>query len=466
MQKIFYKPKDFWFGDCMPFYKDGTFYLFHQRDTRNPKPLTDPFGWSLVTTTDFVKFEEYGEVIHRGGNDDIDQYIYAGSIVEGINEYLALYTGHNRKAKLDGKTSEVLMIASSKDLIHWKKDGEAAKLVPQEGYDKNDWRDPFAIFDQDHGKYVLILGARKPASKKKPTGRLVYFESEDLKDWNFKGDYWANNEFNMIEMPDIFEIDGTWYLLFSEYCEDKKTKYRVGAGLFSDWKSPVDEAFDGKAYYAARTVGTNETGRFLTGWVATKEGENDQNNWDWGGALVPHQIIQKTDKTLGVKLPEKIIENFKEITPFSSFKLEKEFGKKERVIVPKIEDYFLFETTLTITSLTKEFALKLFVDSDTQEGYEFRISLINNQLTFGKTPNYPWPQMFDKGLQRPLFLEIGKEYELKLIVDDTIAVLYIDNVALSTRMYDKVGTALSMTVTEGAIKVDKLDYSINYECGF
>ncbi|BDP74069.1 hypothetical protein EfmAA96_18540 [Enterococcus faecium] len=151
---------------------------------------------------------------------------------------------------------------------------------------------------EDHGKYVLILGARKPASKKKPTGRLVYFESEDLKDWNFKGDYWANNEFNMIEMPDIFEIDGTWYLLFSEYCEDKKTKYRVGAGLFSDWKSPVDEAFDGKAYYAARTVGTNETGRFLTGWVATKEGENDQNNWDWGGALVPHQIIQKTDKTL------------------------------------------------------------------------------------------------------------------------------------------------------------------------
>ncbi|HAZ9438112.1 TPA: glycoside hydrolase family 32, partial [Enterococcus faecium] len=114
MQKIFYKPKDFWFGDCMPFYKDGTFYLFHQRDTRNPKPLTDPFGWSLVTTTDFVKFEEYGEVIHRGGNDDIDQYIYAGSIVQGINEYLALYTGHNRKAKLDGKTSEVLMIASSK----------------------------------------------------------------------------------------------------------------------------------------------------------------------------------------------------------------------------------------------------------------------------------------------------------------------------------------------------------------
>lgn len=33
-------------------------------------------------------------------------------------------------------------------------------------------------------------------------------------------------------------------------------------------------------------------------------------------------------------------------------------------------------------------------------------------------------------------------------------------------MYDKVGTALSMTVTEGVIKLDEIDYSINYECGF
>ena len=154
------------------------------------------------------------------------------------------------------------------------------------------------------------------------------------------------------------------HLLFSEYCEDKKTKYRIGSGLFSEWESPIDEAFDGKAYYAARTVGTNETGRFLTGWVATKEDENDQNIWDWGGALVPHQIIQKEDKTLGVKLPENIIKNFKETIPFSSFELEKQFGKKERVIVPEIKDYFLFETTLTIASKTKEFALKLFTDRD------------------------------------------------------------------------------------------------------
>ena len=86
--------------------------------------------------------------------------------------------------------------------------------------------------------------------------------------------------------------------------EDKKTKYRVGAGLFSDWKSPVDEAFDGKAYYAARTVGTNETGRFLTGWVATKEGRTIKIT-GIGAVHCSTSNYSKTDKTLGVKLPEK-----------------------------------------------------------------------------------------------------------------------------------------------------------------
>lgn len=466
MQKIFYQPDGFWFGDCMPFYKEGIYYLFHQRDTRNPKPLTDPFGWSLVTTRDFVRFEDFGEVIPRGDNKDADQYIYAGSITQGIGEQLALYTGHNRQAKLEGRTSEVLMIASSQDLIHWEKDGEASKLIPQDGYDKNDWRDPFVIFDDDSQKYVLVLGARKPASKKKPTGRLVYFESKDLKDWEFKGDYWAPNEFNMIEMPDIFEIDDTWYLLFSEYCEDKKTKYRIGSGLFTNWKSPLDEAFDGKAYYAARTVGENETGRFLTGWVATKEQDSDLNIWDWGGALVPHQIIQNDDKTLGVKLPQTIIDHFEKSEIFDGFKLENEFGKSEQFIVSDSEDYFLFETRIVSQANTKEFAIKLFTDLETQEGYEYKISMVNNELSFGKTPNYPWPQFFDKGLQRPLSIEPEKEIQVKLIVDDSIAVLYINNVALSTRMYDKPGTAISLTVTEGAITVSESKYSTGYDSGF
>lgn len=450
----------------MPFYKDGVYYLFHQRDTRKPKPLTDPFGWSLVTTKDFVYFEDFGEVIKKGEKDSIDQYIYAGSVFQGKKELVALYTGHNRRAKLAGETSEMLMQASSLDGIHWEKEGGASKLVPQKGYDKNDWRDPFVIFDQEKQKYILVLGARLPAGKKKPTGRLVYFESDDLSNWIFKGDFWKPEEFNMIEMPEIFSIRDDWYLIFSEYSEDKKTKYRIGDSLYGHWRSPKDEAFDGKAYYAARTVGTNETGRFLMGWVATKENDNDLNIYDWGGALVPHEILQRKDKSLGVCLPQTIVNHFEENQVLNNIEIQNKYAKEEVFILPSIDDYFLLETKICILEDTKEFSIKLFVDAETQEGYEFTISLHNSSLTFGKTPNYPWPQFFDKGLERPLNLEKGKYYDVQLIVDDTIAILYINNTALSTRMYNKAGKTLSFTVTEGAISTSEIKYSTSYQAGF
>ena len=51
--KIYYQHPNTWFGDCMPFGKDDTFYLFHQRDTRVPCPFGEPFGWDLATTKDF-----------------------------------------------------------------------------------------------------------------------------------------------------------------------------------------------------------------------------------------------------------------------------------------------------------------------------------------------------------------------------------------------------------------------------
>lgn len=91
--------------------KDGTFYLYHQRDTRDPAPLAEgqPFGWSLATTQDFVTYQEHGTAIPRGGEDDQDQFIYAGTVYEAKGEVRAFYTGFNRNYLREGKTSQVLM---------------------------------------------------------------------------------------------------------------------------------------------------------------------------------------------------------------------------------------------------------------------------------------------------------------------------------------------------------------------
>ena len=50
--KLYYQFPGTWFGDCMPFGKGDEFFLFRQRDNRNPEPFGEPFGWDLATTKD------------------------------------------------------------------------------------------------------------------------------------------------------------------------------------------------------------------------------------------------------------------------------------------------------------------------------------------------------------------------------------------------------------------------------
>ena len=212
MHKLYYQPEGYWFGDCMPFSKDGVFYVYHQRDTRNPAPFGEPFGWALATTTDFVNYKNFGESLKRGRDDEPDQFIYAGSVFEDKDGNLhAFYTGYNREFLKVGKVSQVLMHATSDDLVDWNKSEEKLKLVPPKGYSQYDFRDPYVIWDEENQEYFLILGARAEGDKRKQTGRLVTFTSKNLKDWNFQGDFWSPGIYTMFEMPEIFKIGEWWY---------------------------------------------------------------------------------------------------------------------------------------------------------------------------------------------------------------------------------------------------------------
>ena len=96
MFKLYYQPQCRWFGDCMPFGRGEKFYLYHQRDSRKPCPCGEPFGWHLSTTSDFVAYEDLGVAIPRGGDEEQDQYIFAGSVLEAQDgSFHAFYTGYN-----------------------------------------------------------------------------------------------------------------------------------------------------------------------------------------------------------------------------------------------------------------------------------------------------------------------------------------------------------------------------------
>ena len=455
MQKLFYQPKDHWFGDCMPFGRGGKFYVFHQRDTRNPKPLREgqPFGWSLAVTEDFVTYEDYGEVLKRGEYEAQDQYIYAGSVFEGEGRFHAFYTGFNREYESQGKPSQVLMHAVSENLIDWVKTKDEVRFSPQPGYDPNDWRDPFVFWNEEAQEYWLILGARKKNGRKEINGSNVYFTSKDLEDWEFQGDFWAPGIFTMHEMPDLFRIGEWWYLLNSEYSHRKKIVYRMSRSLKGPWMAPDDDGFDGRAYYAGRTF--EEGGkRILFGWVPTKEGDDDRNQFQWGGALLPHEVYQRKDGTLGVRPLESIWNAFGgEEDIRTQCRLKTVDSRAEMVLARDCGDLFRFEAEVILGEGTREFAVRLYENEETGEAYEYQFYVGENRMVFDKAPNCPWPQCMNMGLERPIRLEAGRSYRIQVIVDDTIGVLYVDGIALSVRMYRKPGGSLAVHVTDGELTV-------------
>lgn len=447
VHRLYYQPEGVWFGDCMPFFANGRFYLYHQRDTRKPGPFGEPFGWALATTTDFVIYEDRGESLERGADDAQDQFIFAGSVFEAEGTYYAMYTGYNRDYPEQGMASQVLMVATSDDLEHWTKT-ERKLVPPQPGYDPDDWRDPFVIWNEEAGEYLMILGSRK-AGEKVLTGSTVAFASTDLENWEFRGDFWAPGLYSMHEMPDLFRMGDFWYLLTTEYSDKSKTVYRMSTSLDGPWSVPVDDAFDGRAYYAARSASDGEH-RYLFGWVPTKAGDDDRAQFEWGGTLVVHEVLQRADGSLAVAPPEAVRGAFGAGEALGSFELAARDGIDEATMTDASGELFRLTATLSVGPGTRSVSLRLYEDVATGQAYEFLIAVGEQRLVFDRRPNYPWYQYDNRGLDRPLAIEPGRPVQVELIVDASIATVYIDGVALNARMNTRPGAAIVASVVDGA----------------
>ena len=458
--RIFYQHEPAAFGDCMPYYRDGLYYLYHQRDPFLDRPLTEPFGWSLATTRDFVEYKDHGEVIHGAGDDAQDQFIYAGSVYTGPDgRFHALYTGYNKYFDAQNKPSQVLMRAVSDDGVTWCKEGRF-EIAPQEGYDTDDWRDPVVVFDPDAQRWMLIVGGRLAGPKMRRTGRVVWFSSPDAENWTFEGDLYAPGKYTMQEMPDLFQLGERWYLVWTEYSDRSKTVYATGPTAVGPWTAPLDDAFDGRAYYAARTASDGER-RFLFGWVANKKDQKDAESFVWAGTLVVHEIAQRPDGTLGVIPPKETMESvMAQRVAVDGFALNAAAGREVRTLDTAVGTSFGMECQVSVEPGTRKFSVLFGGNSDVDEWYAFTIDLAEERLSFDRSPNFPWNRYDNKGLERPLphRMDLGS-ISVRLIVDETVAVIYVNDIALSARLYEPAGSAIGFDVVDGQIAVEALAVS-------
>jgi beta-fructofuranosidase len=227
----------------------------------------------------------------------------------------AFYCGHNAAFKKQNKPDQVMLLATSRDGVTWTKDKDF--ILTPEGDVRYRWpgafRDGFVFWNPEQKEYGMLVTATPVNAS---TGGLAYARSADLKTWKMGEPFPASGRFAGYECPDLFQWGDCWYLIFSTYWRNPgwTTRYMMAPSLQGPWTSPADDFFDGGTLYAAKSVSDGKR-RYLCGTLPRRDPDEKGISTDkaangWSGRLLIHELHQRADGTLGVRIPPQVEDSF------------------------------------------------------------------------------------------------------------------------------------------------------------
>jgi len=254
-----------------------------------------------------------------------------------------------------------------------------------------------------------------------------------------------------------------------------RTRYRVAESLKGPWLSYPVESFESTAFYAAKTI-SNEHRRLLLGWIASKEGEQDEGRWRWAGQMAaPREITAQPDGSLGVRCPEEVVEAFRKVTiqpgmPIQHEILTGSWSTTKGSLVGELEDgfaitklqrapddYFL-KTILRLNSIVTSAGFIIRASDKLTSGYVLALEPFSQKITF-QYWRHPGGFLEDPQpcVEQSLVIKTGQPIECRIIVEGTILEAFFDEkTSLTTRMYNYKKGQLYLFVENGQAKFDNL----------
>lgn len=416
---------DGYIGDPMPFTDGDEMHIFYLNDQRSGTVGFHP--WNKVSTADFVNFNDIGEIITVVHNEyDRDLALGTGSVIKKDDVYYAFYTAHNGNIQ----PKEVIRTATSKDINAngWEKSREFM-LNPPDGYELNDFRDPYVMFNEAEGRYWMLLTARKDDH-----GVIISMQSDDLLNWSNPQILYKNetNKSNM-ECPTLIQYNNYWYLSYSEQEPNRIVKYLVSESPSGPFHRFDVNYFDGTGFYAGR-IEQLRGKLYVIGWTPSKANGVDSGATDWAGNLVVHGLRQGAKGQLfTVPIPErsesftnrKVVENFN--LPSAGYQFKVMEPLPERTIVKG--------------------KLKYDVHSNGYFGFGFNHAGADNNINvvFDISKNqirfYHCPLEKAKNPESKVAFAFQQHSEVnfELVMEDSVFVLYVnDEIALTARNYNGI----------------------------
>lgn len=290
----------------------GLYHVFFQYAPDYPEDMNK--SWGHYISRDMVHWDFIGTTFYPDTIYDRDGAFSGNTFIE--NDTMVIYYTGNVEQDGDhdythsGRESNTIRV-TSKDGIHFS-DKECVLNQYPAGYTCH-IRDPKIWKEAD--TYKMVLGGRKNDDR----GAILIFQSRDGIHWEFSHDATSTKPFGfMWECPDIFEMNGEWYLSccpqgvtpeeyryqnyhLSGYVPISKTKPIIDETQFQEW----DYGFD---FYAPQTFVDESGRRILIGWVGGPDMTYEEptlKHHNWIHKLtVPRVVTKQGNRLLQTPIPE------------------------------------------------------------------------------------------------------------------------------------------------------------------
>lgn len=294
-QRLHIQPPVGWLNDPNGLCKVGdTYHVFYQYGPFDP--TSGVKHWGHVTSTDLLHWQRQPVALYPDEPFDCHG-AYSGSALYEDGQLWLFYTGN---IKLPGDYDHIttgrennLCLATSRDCLTID---TKECLLHNADYPAGlscHVRDP-KVWRQD-GTYYMVLGARTREDR----GEVLVFASQDKRQWRHINTITTPEPFGyMWECPDLFQLDGQWFLLVSPQGIPCQNVYGCGYfPLYGDFRGaytlgdfrPLDGGFD---YYAPQSFLDGDR-RLQFGWMAMPDAPytNPTLAYGWQNCLTfPRQL--------------------------------------------------------------------------------------------------------------------------------------------------------------------------------
>lgn len=319
-----------WMNDPNGFiYYQGKYHLFYQHFPY--APVWGTMHWGHAVSEDLVHWEHLDIALFPTKYYDRNG-VFSGSALEKDGELYLYYSAvrylendpENIHASLPEQfeTSQAMLV--SRDGFHFDNWNAKKQIIPvlrdERIGDPVNTRDP-KVF-AENGNYYMILGS----TSGKKTGRVLFFRSQDGKNWQYASQYSHPGFGRIVECPDLFPLGDSYIFIGSPMFIGKPGEgyehHALCAAAAFDKDTCSMELSGGLQYvdygmdlYAPQTALDKDGRRVLIAWMRMPRAVDVPGAKPWNGMMCLPRVIERKSGHIYFRVHPEVEHYFsKEIT--------------------------------------------------------------------------------------------------------------------------------------------------------